>query len=238
MGWKDWTFRLVLEISLGWGGSCRLKLRHRLSAFPLALVLSWPSRFVCFFSLVPYALLPTGIHLWLSFPRVAYPARFDVKENKICPSSPGSWGSSNIGQKTFLFVFVLQRKITSIHTSNMKTSWNIETYFSKFPYSVLCEYVLHACMLSHFSSAWLFVTLWTEAHQAPFFMGFSRQEFWNGLPCPPPGDLPNPEIELVCLMSPALAVVDILNFPLFIPRSSAACERQNNDPQRCPYSNT
>ena len=110
MDWKDWTFRLVPEISLGWGGSCRLKLRYRLSAFPLALVLSWPSRFVCFFSLVPYALLPTGIHLWLSFPRVAYPARYDVKENKICPSSPGSWGSSNIGQKTFFFVFVMQRK--------------------------------------------------------------------------------------------------------------------------------
>jgi len=36
-------------------------------------------------------------------------------------------------------------------------------------------------------------------------MGFSRQEYWSGLPCPPPGDLPNPRIELVSLMSPALA---------------------------------
>ena len=33
------------------------------------------------------------------------------------------------------------------------------------------------------------------AHQAPVFMGFSRQEYWSGLPCPPPGDFPNPEIE-------------------------------------------
>ena len=43
--------------------------------------------------------------------------------------------------------------------------------------------------------AQLFATPWTVAHQAPLSMGFSRQEFWSGLPCPPPGDLPNPRIE-------------------------------------------
>ena len=41
----------------------------------------------------------------------------------------------------------------------------------------------------------LFGTLWTVAHQAPPSMGFSRQEYWNGLPCPPPGNLPDPGIE-------------------------------------------
>ena len=40
-----------------------------------------------------------------------------------------------------------------------------------------------------------FVTPWTVAHQAPPSMGFSRQEYWNGLPFPSPGDLPNPGIE-------------------------------------------
>ena len=50
----------------------------------------------------------------------------------------------------------------------------------------------------------LFVTLWTVALQAPLSMGFSRQEYWSGLPCPPPGDLPNPGIELLSLMSLAL----------------------------------
>jgi len=40
------------------------------------------------------------------------------------------------------------------------------------------------------------VTPWTVAHQAPPSMGFSRQEYWSGLPCPPPGDPPNPGIEL------------------------------------------
>ena len=48
-------------------------------------------------------------------------------------------------------------------------------------------------------------TLWTIALQAPLSMRFSRQEFWNGWPCPSPGDLPNPGIEPMSLVSPALA---------------------------------
>ena len=51
-------------------------------------------------------------------------------------------------------------------------------------------------------------TLWdptTVAHQAPLSMGFSRQEYWSGWPCPPPGDLPNPGIETLPLTSPAVA---------------------------------
>ena len=51
----------------------------------------------------------------------------------------------------------------------------------------------------------LFATLWTAAHQAPPSMAFSRQEHWSRLICPPPGDLPDPEIEPTSLMSPALA---------------------------------
>ena len=45
------------------------------------------------------------------------------------------------------------------------------------------------------SRVWLFVTPWTAAYQAPPSMGFSRQEYWSGLPFPSPGDLPNPGIE-------------------------------------------
>ena len=48
------------------------------------------------------------------------------------------------------------------------------------------------CVLSHFSHVRLFATPWTVAHQAPLSMGFSRQEYWSGLPFPSPGDLPNP----------------------------------------------
>ena len=47
--------------------------------------------------------------------------------------------------------------------------------------------------------------LWTIARQAPLSMGFSRQEYWSGLLCPPPGDLPDPGIEPTSLTSPALA---------------------------------
>ena len=50
-------------------------------------------------------------------------------------------------------------------------------------------------MLSCFSHVRLFVTPWTVARQAPLFMGFSRQEYWSGLSCPPSGDLPDPGIE-------------------------------------------
>ena len=45
----------------------------------------------------------------------------------------------------------------------------------------------HACMLSRFNHAQLLTILWTAACQAPLSMGFSRQEYWSGLPCPPPG---------------------------------------------------
>ena len=43
---------------------------------------------------------------------------------------------------------------------------------------------------------------WTIPCQAPLSMGFSKQEYWSELPCPPSGDLPNPEIEPTSLMSP------------------------------------
>ena len=63
------------------------------------------------------------------------------------------------------------------------------------------------CVLSHLAVVSNSVTQWTAAHQAPLSMGFSRQEYWSGLPCPPPGDLPNPGIESTSLMSHALAGV-------------------------------
>ena len=53
---------------------------------------------------------------------------------------------------------------------------------------------------------WLFATPWTVAHQAPLSMGFSRQEYWSGLPFPPPGDPPDPEIKPTSPGSPALQV--------------------------------
>ena len=59
--------------------------------------------------------------------------------------------------------------------------------------------ILHAKELSHVQ---LFATPWTVASQAPLPVGFSGQEYWSGLPFPPPRDCPNPEIKPT---SPALA---------------------------------
>ena len=54
---------------------------------------------------------------------------------------------------------------------------------------------LYACMLSYSVMSNSLTTAWTIASQAPLSMGFSRQEYWIGLPFPPPGDLPDPGIE-------------------------------------------
>ena len=59
-------------------------------------------------------------------------------------------------------------------------------------------------MLSRFNCVQLFATPWTVALQVPLSMGFSRQGYWSGVPCPSP-DLPNPGIEPMSLMSPVLA---------------------------------
>ena len=63
----------------------------------------------------------------------------------------------------------------------------------------------HVRMLSHFSCVRLFATQLTVACQAPLSMGFSRQEYWSGLPCPSPWDLPDPGLKSTSPNSPALA---------------------------------
>jgi len=70
---------------------------------------------------------------------------------------------------------------------------------------ILYHYTVCAYMLTHFSWVGLSATLWTVARQAPLSVGFSRQEYWSGLPFPPSGDVPNPGIEPLSFMSPALA---------------------------------
>ena len=64
-----------------------------------------------------------------------------------------------------------------------------------------CHYVY---MLSHFSHVWFFATPWTVARQAPLSMGFSREGYWSGLPCPSPRDLFHPGTEPATPVSQAL----------------------------------
>ena len=77
-------------------------------------------------------------------------------------------------------------------------------------------YCMH--VLSHFSHVWLFATPWTVDQRSSLSMGFSRQEYWSGLPFPLPGVLPNPGIECA---SPALQADSLptepLGKPSFIP---------------------
>ena len=69
---------------------------------------------------------------------------------------------------------------------------------------------LATCMLSHSSRVQLFSILWTVAPQVPLSMGYSRQEYWSGLPCPSPGDLPDPGIKP---KSPAASVLQEDSLP-------------------------
>ena len=80
-----------------------------------------------------------------------------------------------------------------LHANQLRT-WKCHFTFLSFS--------LHAWVLSHLSHVQLFVTPWAVAHQAPLSMGFSRQEYWSGLPCPSPGNLPNPGLNscLLCLL--------------------------------------
>ena len=55
-------------------------------------------------------------------------------------------------------------------------------------------YICNTCVLGH-SAVTDSATPWAVARQAPLSMGFSRQGYWSGLPCPPPGDLPDPGME-------------------------------------------
>ena len=91
---------------------------------------------------------------------------------------------------------------------------------SRGPFPLRCSFKKHGCNIesvswpklyvgarvhSCFSRVWLFATSRTVACQGPLSMGFSQQEYWSGLPCPPPGDLPDPGIKPLSLRFPALA---------------------------------
>ena len=66
------------------------------------------------------------------------------------------------------------------------------------------NYKIKKVKVKSLSHVRLFATPWTGAHQAPLTMGFPRQEYWSGLPFPSPGALPNPGIEPMSPVSPAL----------------------------------
>ena len=96
----------------------------------------------------------------------------------------------------------------SVATHSQPESWTHCSYTALvcvvLEFGLCKNHGVHVCWVSSVVSR-LFATLWTVAHQAPLSMGFSRQEYWIELPCPPPGDLPDPRIKPMSLVSPALA---------------------------------
>ena len=84
---------------------------------------------------------------------------------------------------SFLWLFLSFLLLPHYGKSSFK---GLSTLFSHHftPYSPF-----YLCVLSH---AWFFATPWTVARQAPLSMGFSRQEYWSGVPFPSPEDLPDP----------------------------------------------
>ena len=64
---------------------------------------------------------------------------------------------------------------------------------------------MHVCVLSRFAPVQFLATPWTVAHEAVLSIAFSGQEYWSGLPFPSPGNLPDPGIKPVSVMSPVLA---------------------------------
>ena len=82
---------------------------------------------------------------------------------------------------------------------------NLELPFVSLSFPHLLPSCCVACVPSGFSRVWFFVTTWTVTCQAPLSMQISRQEYWSGLPCPPPGGLSDAGIKLISLMSATLA---------------------------------
>ena len=87
---------------------------------------------------------------------------------------------------------------------NLTIVWVLLDIINFYFIAPTAEHII-ACMLNCFSHIQLFVIPWTVACQAPLSVAFSRQEYWSGFPCPPPGDLPIPGNESVDLASPALS---------------------------------
>ena len=98
--------------------------------------------------------------------------------------------------------------LNNLTTMNVYSIFKIGTLIQMFYQTVIwfcvtVSGIVCVCLISGFSRIWLCGALWTVVCQVPLSLGLSRQEYWSGLPCPPPGDFPNPGL----LGSPASPAV-------------------------------
>ena len=119
------------------------------------------------------------------------------------PRSSDSWGRGHLRGREHL----RGRQLLKSYILSFLSSWyfclNSSSLLKLALLTIINKYYYCVYVLSHFSRVQLFVTLWTIARQAPLSLGFSRQEYWSGLPCPPPRGLPQSGIKP---RSPALQV--------------------------------
>ena len=140
-----------------------------------------------------------------------YKSFFETNPHKRCVPFPGQrkpwtkWEDNTQNGRKYLQMKELTNnsspKYTSTSCSSI-TKTNKQTNKQNPIKKKKCVYVLCAKSLS---CAWLFAAPWTVAHQAPLSMRFSRQEYWNGLPFPPLGNLLKPGIEPTSLTPHALS---------------------------------
>ena len=118
---------------------------------------------------------------------------------------------------------------------DFQTTWQIHRKKSRFihnPYITQNKFQIYQrfkneitlLLLSHIH---LFAIPWTVACQSPLFMGFSRQEYWSGLPSPSPGDLPYPGIEPTFPVSPALSAYSLPLAPPGKPKYNTKAAKYN-----------
>ena len=113
---------------------------------------------------------------------------YQLKESICSPNSPPtSWNCSEFTSALLIVIWSIVLLVLMLG--------NIDTNIILKPSPGAHSHILHVRMLTFFSRVWLFATLWIVAHQAPLSMAFSRQEYWSRLPCPSPGDLPDPGIK-------------------------------------------
>ena len=106
--------------------------------------------------------------------------------------------------RTFIHCWWEYKVSTDTLENTLTVSLKVKHKFTIGSSNSIPRYTL-VCVLSRFSRVQLSATPWTVTYRASLSMGFSRQEYWSGLPCLPPGDLPYPGIESESLMSPRLA---------------------------------
>ena len=135
--------------------------------------------------------------------------RAQHSENSWSLKGLGAWGYPSTGDKRREPRFRVSSKMQT-WMNFRRTTTGLRTRPKSQPEGnrIIADLYTEKWKVKSLSRVWLFVTPWSVAYQAPLSMGFSRQEYWSGVPLPSPGVLPDPGIEP---RSPALQADSLLS---------------------------